>query len=115
MNKFNALHGDEPNEPPREWNSQPTSDHFKYRTYSSKINLVISAIMGRLNHHAIDNDDVKIPTSENPVESISESVPDPYTTSIKSIADDIMVHLLKLFHSEHDKYLLDVDLHMLQA
>ena len=32
INKFNALHGDEPKEPPIEWNSQAPSDHFKYRS-----------------------------------------------------------------------------------
>ena len=29
MNQFNALHGDKPKEPPREWNSQPPAAHFK--------------------------------------------------------------------------------------
>ena len=40
--------------------------------------------MGKLNHHAIYNGDLKIPTSEFPVESNSELVPDPDTTPIKS-------------------------------
>ena len=83
MNQFNALHGDETNEPPRDWNSNPPAAHFKYRTSPSKTNPVISAIMGRLNHHSIDNGDVKVPTSEFPVESHSESVSDPDTTPIK--------------------------------
>ena len=72
MNNFNALHGDEPKEPPREWNSQPPETHFKSRTPPSKTNPVISVIMGRLNHHAIDNGDVKIHTSEFPADSNSE-------------------------------------------
>ena len=72
MNQFNALHGDEKNNPPSEWNSQPPADHFKSRTSPSKTNPVVSAIMGRLNHHAINNGDVKVPTSEFPVEFISE-------------------------------------------
>ena len=55
--------------------------------------------MGRLNHHTIDNGDVKVPTSEFPVESHSESVPYTDTTLIKSIDDDEMDHLLELFHS----------------
>ena len=76
---------------------------------------MISAIMGKLNHHAIDNCDVKIPTSDFPFESNYESVPDPDTTPIKSIYDDEMDHLLEFFHSEHDEDLLDVDLQMLQA
>ena len=61
MNQFNAINGDEKNEPPREWNSQPPEARFKYSTSPSKTNPVISAIMGRLNHHTIDNGDVKIP------------------------------------------------------
>ena len=71
--------------------------------------------MGELNHHDIDNGDVKIPTSDVPVESNYDSVPDPDTTPIKSIDDNKMDHLLKFFHSEHDEDLLDVDLCMLQA
>ena len=73
---------------------------------------MVSAIMGKLNHHAIDNGDI---TSDIPVESNYESVPDPDTTLIKSIYDDEMDHLLEFFHSEHDEDLLDVDLQMLQA
>ena len=42
-----------------------------------------SDIMGKLNNNAIDNGDVKIPTSDFPVESNYESVPYPDTTSIK--------------------------------
>ena len=71
--------------------------------------------MGKLNHHAIDNGDVKIPTSYVPVEYNYDSVPDPDTTPIKSIDDDEMDNLLEFFHSEHDYDLLDVDLQMLQA
>ena len=44
--------------------------------------------MGRLNHRTIDNGDVNVPTSEFPVESNFESVPDSDTTPIKSIDDD---------------------------
>ena len=66
--------------------------------------------MGKFNHHYIDNGDVKIPTSDVPFESNYDLVPDPCTTSIKSIDDDEMDHLLEFFHSEHDEYLLDVDL-----
>ena len=50
--------------------------------------------MGKLNHHSIDNGDVKIPISDVPVESNYDSVPDPDTTPIKSIDDDEMDHLL---------------------
>ena len=67
--------------------------------------------MGRLNHHDIDNGDI---TSDVPVESNYESVPDPDTTPIKLIDDDEMDHILEFFHSEHDENILDVDIHMLQ-
>ena len=72
----------------REWNSQPPAAHFKSMTSPSITSPVISAIVGRLNHRAIDNGDVKIPTSDFPVESNYESVPDPDTTPIKAIGDD---------------------------
>ena len=72
MNQLNALHGDEKNEPPREWNSQPPAADFKSRNFPSNTGPMVSAIMGRLNHHAIDNGDVKVPTSELAVEYHSE-------------------------------------------
>ena len=83
MNQFNALHGDEPNEPPRKCNSQPPADHFKFRTTLSKTNPLISAIVGRLNLRSIDNGDVEVHPSEFSVESYYEYVPDPDITSIK--------------------------------
>ena len=115
INQFNAHHGNEPKEQPREYNSQPPAAHFKYRTSPSSTNPVISDIMGKLNHHAIYNGDVKIPTSDIPVDSNYDPVPDPDTTPIKSIDDVEMDHLLEFFHSEHDNDILDVDLHMPQA
>ena len=54
---------------------------------------VVSAITGRLNHHAIDNGDVEVYPSEFSIESNYESVPDTYTTKIKSTYDDGMDHL----------------------
>ena len=45
MNKFNALHGGEPKEPPREWNSQPPAAHLKSRSSSSRTNPMVSAIL----------------------------------------------------------------------
>ena len=77
MNQFNALHGDEPKEPPREWNIQPPEVHFKSRSYPSRRNTVVSAIMGKLKHHAIDNGDI---TLDVPVESSYDSVTYPDTT-----------------------------------
>ena len=110
MNQFNALHGDEPKEPQREWNSQTPAAQLKSRSYTSRTNPVISTITGKLNHHAIDNGDVKISTSDVPVESNYDSVTDPYTTTIKSIDYNEMDHILELFHSDHDDNILDVDL-----
>ena len=69
MNQFNVLRVDEPNEPLREWNRQTPAAQFKSRNSPSKTNPVISAIMGRLNYHAIDNGDVIVPTSDFLVES----------------------------------------------
>ena len=66
--------------------------------------------MGRLNPRAIDNGDVKIPTSEFPVDSNYESVPDPDTNLIKLIDYDEMYPLLEFFHSEHDEYHLEVNI-----
>ena len=92
---------------------QTTSrNHFKYRSSPSRNNPVISAIVGKLDHHAIDNCDVKIPTSEFPVESNYDSVTDTYTTLIKYIDDNERDHLLEFFHSEYDDDLLDFDLHI---
>ena len=71
--------------------------------------------MGKLNHRAIDNGDVKITTSDVPVESNYDSVTDPDTATIKSIDNDEMDHLLELFHSEHDEDVLDVELQMIQV
>ena len=83
MNQLNVLHVGEPNEPPIEWKSQPPAAHFKSSTSTSKTNPVILAIMRRLNHHAIDNGSVKVPTSGSQFESNSETVQDPDTTPIK--------------------------------
>ena len=65
-NQCNALHGEKPKEPPREWKSQPPAAHLKSRSSPSRTNSVVSAIMGKLNHHAIDNGDI---TSDVPVGS----------------------------------------------
>ena len=112
MNKLNELHGEKKKEPPREWNSQPPAAHFKSRSSPSRTNPVVSSITGKINHHAIDNGDI---TSDVPVESRYDSVPDPDTNPIKSIDDDEMDHLLELFNSEHDEDLLDVEIQMLRA
>ena len=68
MNQFNALHGEEPNEPPRVWNSQPPAADFKSITSPPKTSPMFSAIMGILNNHAIDNVDAGVHPSEFPVE-----------------------------------------------
>ena len=99
MNQFNSHNGYESNKPPREWNRQPPEAHFKSMTSPSTTNPVISSIIRILNHHTINIGDVKIPTSDFPVESNSESDTDLDTTPIKSIDDDEMDHLLELFRS----------------
>ena len=94
MNKINDLHGEEPNKPPREWSIQPPAAHFKSSNYPPNTSPVVSDIMGRLNHHSIDNGDVKVHTSYFSVELSSESVPYPDTTPIKSNDDYEMDHIL---------------------
>ena len=115
MNEFNDLHGDEPTEPLREWNIQPLSDHFKSRNSPPNTRLMVSSIMGRLNHHAIDNGNVEVHPSEFPVVFNSEYVTYTDNTPIKSIDDSEMYHFMESFHSEHDGDLLYVDIQMLQA
>ena len=95
MNQFNEINGDEPKELPRKWNSQTPEAHFKSRSSPSRTNPVVSDIMRKLNHNAINNGDI---TSDVPVESNYDSVSDPDTTPIKSIDDDEMDHLLEFFH-----------------
>ena len=79
-----------------------------------KISLVVSDIMGRLNHHDIDNGDFQVHPSEFVFEYNSESVPYSDTTTIKSIDDYEMDYLMELFHSEYDGNGVDVELQMLQ-
>ena len=76
-------------------------------TSPPKTSPVVLYIMGRLNHNVMYNGDVDVNPSYFPVESNSESVPDPDTTRTKSIDDDEMDHLLEFFHSENDEDLLD--------
>ena len=88
MNQLNFLHGDEPTDPPREWNSQPPEYHFKSSTSTPKTSTMVSAIMEIINQHAIDNGDVKVHPSKYPFKYTSESVPDPDINLIKSTDDD---------------------------
>ena len=88
MNKSKSLHGKQPNEPPREWNSQPPEAHLRSSTSTIKTSHMASEVMGRLNHNAIDNGYVEVYPSKFSVEFNSESFTDPDTTLIKSIDDD---------------------------
>ena len=114
MNQSNALHGEEPNDPPIEWKSQPPAAYFKSRTSPPKTSPVFSDIMGRLNNHAIDNADVEFHPSEFLVEYNYEYVPYPDTNPIKSIDDYEMDYIPEFFHLEHNCDFMDVDLQMLQ-
>ena len=87
MNKFNVIHGEEPNESPRWCNSQPPAAHLKYGTSPPNTRPVVTAIMRR-NHNSIENSDVEFHPSEFLVEYNPEYVPDTDTTMIKSIDDD---------------------------
>ena len=46
MDQFNALHGDEPNETPRECNIQPPESYFRSRTSPLNTSPVVSSIIG---------------------------------------------------------------------
>ena len=60
MNKFNALHGEEPTEPPIEWIRKPPASNLKPRTSPPNNIPMVSAIMGIINHNEIDNGDVEV-------------------------------------------------------
>ena len=94
MNQFNAFHCDKLTEPPIKWNSQPPLNHFKSSTSPLNNIPVVSSIMGRLNHLAIDNGDVEVHLLDFSVEYNSEYITDPDTTPINSIDDDKVGHLL---------------------
>ena len=87
MNRFIAIHGDELIDPPIYWNIQPPAAHFKSSSSPPNTIPVVSYIMGRINHHAIDNGDVEFHPSYFPVYLYSESVPYLVTTPVKSIDD----------------------------
>ena len=83
MKQFNAIFGDEPTEPRREWKILPPSVHLKYPAYPPKTIPVVSAIMGRIHNIAIGNGDVEFYPSEYPFEYTSDSIPDPHTPPIE--------------------------------
>ena len=60
MKQFNELHGNEPSEPPRECNIQPSEGQFKSCNHPSKTSPVVSDLMERLNTHAVENGYVEI-------------------------------------------------------
>ena len=64
-------------------------------------------------YQTVDNCDVEVEPWYYPLEYTSESVPDPYNNTIKSIGNDEMNQLLELFYSDHDYDLLYVDLQII--
>ena len=67
-------------------------------------------MMGRLNHHSVDNNDVNFQTLGYPFGSTSDSVPDTDTTPTKSIGDSEMDQLVEISHPEHYDNMLDAEL-----
>ena len=67
MNQFNSLNGEDPNEQPKDCSIQPQAPHCKPNTSTPNTIPVVSAITRIFNHHAIDNRDVKVHTSDFPV------------------------------------------------
>ena len=82
MNQFNTLNIEEQNESIREWNRQLTSSQFKSRTSPLNTSPVVSVIMGRLNHHVIDNGDVEAHPTDFPVKFNSGYVPNSATIQL---------------------------------
>ena len=93
MNQFNSLYGEEPNERPRDWNTQTSTAHFNCRTSSPKTSPVVSYLMGKLNSDAVDICDFEVHPSKFPVQLNLEYVPYSDTTLVKSIDDDKLVHI----------------------
>ena len=83
MNQLNALHGNKTTEPPQQWKSQTSAVHLKYHNPSTNNNPVVLAKKGRINYNDVDNGDFEVYNSDYPLEPPSESVPDPYNTTIK--------------------------------
>ena len=98
MDKLNSLRGGEPTGPQIKWSTQTPASHFKYQTSPPKTSPMVSAIMGRINHYAIDNGDVAVHPSDYPFKSTYKSFPYQDTTPIKPIDDDEMDHILEFFH-----------------
>ena len=73
----------------------------------NRYNPVVSALIVKLNHNAVDNGDIEVYTSNY--------MPDPYKTAIKLEDNDEIDHLLEFLHSRHDGNRLDVDLQMFQS
>ena len=67
MNQLNTLHGDEPTDPLIYWNIQPLAVQLKSRTSPPNNSPVFLSIVGILNHHVVDNGDVEVYLSENPL------------------------------------------------
>ena len=99
MDQFNAFHGEETNELPREWNNQPPEYQLKSKTSTLNTSPMVSSIRGVFNHHAVDNGDVEFYTSDYPLKSTYDSITDPDTAPTNSIDDDKTVQLPGLFHS----------------
>ena len=66
MNQLNTLHGNEPTDTPRYWNSQPLSVHLKSQTSPPNNSPMVLSIMVRLNHNIIYNGDAEVHPSEYP-------------------------------------------------
>ena len=66
-NQYNVIHSDKPTDTTRECSSQPSPVHSEYLNSDPKNIHAVWAIMGRLNHHTVDNGDIEVYTSYYPL------------------------------------------------
>ena len=112
MNQLNSSHGEEKNEPTRECNRKPPPAHFKSMTYPPNTRPMVSAIMGRLTHHAIDNTIFTLQIFQLNLTLDLFHIQTPLR--LNQLMIDEMDHPLEFFYSEHNEDLLYVYIQMLQ-
>ena len=95
-NQFNAVHGNTQHEPPKEWTRTSPADRLKSPTSTTRSSTdkrhspVVSDIIGKLNHYAVDNGDIEVYPSDSII--YTDKMP------IKSEDDDKMNHILEFLH-----------------
>ena len=95
-NQFNEVHGNTQHEPTKEWTrtspaAQLKSPNSTTRSSTDKINSpIVSDIIGKLNHYAVDNGDIEVYPSDSMIY--------PDKTPIKSEDNNKMNRILEFLH-----------------